>query len=109
MRPHGLRQCGDAWRKRPGAWCNCTGIARPKTGRRISAGQGWSLSIGSHAYDYAKKNSETAMRLVRPDGIVLWHDYGVWDGVARALEELEAARGLGLVNIRGSSWCLARR
>jgi predicted O-methyltransferase YrrM len=58
---------------------------------------------GSHAYDYARKYSETAMRLVKPGGIVLWHDYGVWPGVTRALEELEAARRLGLVNIWGSS------
>ena len=58
---------------------------------------------GSHAYDYARKDSETALRLVRPGGVVLWHDYGVWSGVTQALEELEAARGLGLVNIAGTS------
>ena len=58
---------------------------------------------GSHAYDYAKKDSETAMRLVRPRGIVLWHDYGVWPGVTQALEELEAARRPWLVHIRGTS------
>jgi predicted O-methyltransferase YrrM len=58
---------------------------------------------GSHAYDYARKDSETAMRLVKPGGIVLWHDYGVWPGVTQAIEELEAARRLGLVHIRGSS------
>jgi len=34
---------------------------------------------------------------------VLWHDYGVWSGVTQALEELDAARGLGLVNIAGTS------
>jgi len=43
------------------------------------------------------------MRLVRPGGIVLWHDYGVWPGVTRALDELEAARRFGLANVRGSS------
>ena len=58
---------------------------------------------GSHAHDYAKKDSETAMRLVRPGGVVLWHDYGVWPGVNRALEELESDRHLGLVNIKGTS------
>jgi hypothetical protein len=59
---------------------------------------------GSHAYDYARKDSETAMRLAKPGGIVLWHDYGVWPGVTQAIEELEAARRLGLVHIiRGSS------
>ena len=42
------------------------------------------------------------MRLVRPGGIVLWHDYGVWTASPSALEELEAARQLGLVNISGT-------
>ena len=58
---------------------------------------------GSHAYDYAAGDSETAFRLVAPGGMVIWHDYGVWEGVTRALEDLEAARKLGLRKIRGTS------
>jgi hypothetical protein len=58
---------------------------------------------GSHTYDYAGRDSETAMRLVRPRGVVLWHDYGVWPGVTQALEELETRRNLGLRHIRGTS------
>ncbi len=58
---------------------------------------------GSHAYDYARKDSETAFGLVAPGGMVLWHDYGRWEGVTRALEELEAERGLGLRHIGGTS------
>ena len=58
---------------------------------------------GSHAYEYALADSETAFRLVAPHGVVIWHDYGVWDGVTRALEEIEAARKLGLRHIRGTS------
>jgi predicted O-methyltransferase YrrM len=58
---------------------------------------------GSHAYEYARQDSETAFALVRPGGVVLWHDYGVWPGVTQALEEIEAKRHLGLVNIRGTS------
>ena len=42
-------------------------------------------------------------RVVRPGGLVLWHDYGVWEGVSRALEELEAKCQLGLRHIRGTS------
>jgi predicted O-methyltransferase YrrM len=45
---------------------------------------------GSHAYDYVIADSETALRLVAPQGTVIWHDYGVWEGVTRALEEIEA-------------------
>jgi len=63
---------------------------------------------GSHAYDYVLADSATARRLVAPDGIVLWHDYGVWDGVTRALEELDATARLGLKHIRGTSLVIWR-
>jgi predicted O-methyltransferase YrrM len=98
-----LRQCGAPWRAAAG---------RVRQLHGDSATFDWSAHLGcaglvfvdgSHAYDYAKKDSQTALRLVAPGGIVLWHDYGVWPGVTQALEELEAARSLGLVNIRGSS------
>ena len=98
-----LRSCGNPWR---------TYAERVVQLRGDSATFDWSPHLGraglvfvdgSHAYDYAKKDSETALRLARPGGIVLWHDYGVWPGVTQALEELEAARGLGLVNISGTS------
>ena len=58
---------------------------------------------GSHAYDYAMADSDTAFRLVAPNGLVIWHDYGVWEGVTRALEEIEASRKLGLRHISGTS------
>ncbi len=66
-----LRQCGDAWRAAAGRVVQMHGD---------SATFDWSAHLGradlvfvdgSHAYDYAKKDSETAMRLVRPGGIVL--------------------------------------
>jgi hypothetical protein len=58
---------------------------------------------GSHAYDYVRRDSATAMRLVTKGGLVLWHDYGRWEGVSRALDELEAERRLGLRHIAGTS------
>lgn len=98
-----LRQCAEPWRSFAG---------RVRQLHGDSATYDWSAHLGraglvfvdgSHAYDYARKDSETAMRLVRPGGIILWHDYGVWPGVTQALEELDASRKLGLVNIRGTS------
>ena len=49
---------------------------------------------GAHSYEYVLKDSETAMRLVRPGGVILWHDYlpagpTAWPGVTKALEELQ--------------------
>jgi len=58
---------------------------------------------GSHAYEYALADSDTAFKLVAPHGVVIWHDYGVWDGVTRALEEIEENRKLGLRHVRGTS------
>ncbi len=58
---------------------------------------------GSHAFDYVKADSATALKLVRKGGCVVWHDYGVWEGVTRALEEIEAEQHLGLRYIKGTS------
>jgi predicted O-methyltransferase YrrM len=58
---------------------------------------------GSHAYDYVMADTATALSLIAPKGVVIWHDYGVWDGVTRALEEIEASRHLGLRHVRGTS------
>lgn len=58
---------------------------------------------GSHAYGYVLKDSETALRLRNTKGIIIWHDYGVWEGVTRALEELEERTGAGLYHLYGTS------
>ncbi len=58
---------------------------------------------GSHAHDYVLADTETAFRLVTQKGVVIWHDYGVWEGVTRALGQIEASRHLGLRHVRGTS------
>lgn len=58
---------------------------------------------GSHAHDYVIADTDTALRLTAQKGVVIWHDYGVWEGVTRALEEIEASRHLGLRHVRGTS------
>lgn len=46
---------------------------------------------GSHAYSYVVNDSAKALRMVRPGGLVLWHDYSPeCPGVFRALNELSA-------------------
>ena len=64
---------------------------------------------GSHAYEYVIADSGTALRLVADKGMVIWHDYGVWEGVTRALEEIEASRRLGLRHVRGTSLVVWRK
>jgi len=98
-----LRQCGEAWRPAASRVVQLHGDSATFDWSAHVGRAGLVFVDGSHAYDYAKKDSDTAMRLVKPGGMVLWHDYGVWPGVTQALEELDAARQLGLLNIRGTS------
>lgn len=53
---------------------------------------------GSHAYSYVKSDTEKALEMVAPGGIILWHDYqplrrSVRD-VCRALDELARSHSL---------------
>ncbi len=58
---------------------------------------------GSHAYDYVLSDTYAAMKMVKKGGVIIWHDYGIWDGVTRALEEIEDKEQMGLKNIGGTS------
>jgi hypothetical protein len=58
---------------------------------------------GSHSYDYVMSDSQAAMKLAAGGGVVVWHDYGVWEDVTRALDELEQRERYGLRNISGTS------
>ena len=57
---------------------------------------------GSHGYSYVVSDSGKALRMVRPGGLVLWHDYSPESaGVFRALNEL--ARRVPLTHIQGTT------
>lgn len=58
---------------------------------------------GSHVYDYAVSDTKEALKMVAKGGVIIWHDYGIWDGVTKSLEEIEIASKLGLKNIDGTS------
>ena len=58
---------------------------------------------GSHAYEYALSDPYAAMKMVKKRGVIIWHDYGIWEGVTRALEEIEEKEKIGLKNISGTS------
>jgi predicted O-methyltransferase YrrM len=65
---------------------------------------------GSHAYSYVVSDSEKALELVAPGGLVLWHDYAGprhAPGVYRALNELSAR--LPLARIEGTTLVAHRR
>lgn len=64
---------------------------------------------GSHAKSYVESDSRKALRLARPGGLVLWHDYRgpVLPGVYETLNAL--ARDLPLVHVAGTSLVAYRR
>jgi predicted O-methyltransferase YrrM len=64
---------------------------------------------GSHAYDYVVSDTVNALRLIRAGGVIVWHDYGVWEGVTRGLEEIEESQRLGLQHIEGTSLVFWRK
>jgi predicted O-methyltransferase YrrM len=53
---------------------------------------------GSHAYSYVKSDSEKALRMLRPGGLLLWHDYDKGNiatgDVYKYLNELSKVRPL---------------
>lgn len=63
---------------------------------------------GSHTYENVRNDCDVAFRLVAPGGMIIWHDYGVWEEVTRVLDEIEMAKGLGLRHIRGTSLVIWR-
>lgn len=61
---------------------------------------------GSHAYEYVLKDSESALKIIKPGGIILFHDYNTsWPGVTKALNELyqNDSRFKNLKHISGTS------
>jgi predicted O-methyltransferase YrrM len=56
---------------------------------------------GSHTYEYVINDSLHAMRMLRGgQGLIVWHDYSRWDGVTRALNELQRKESF----FAGLSW-----
>ena len=61
---------------------------------------------GSHAYEYVLSDSERALALLHGRaGTIVWHDYGEWTGVTRALDKLATtdARFADLRAIEGTT------
>lgn len=45
---------------------------------------------GSHAYAYVLSDSRSALYMAAPGAMIVWHDYGEWPDVTRALNELSS-------------------
>lgn len=98
-----FRECAPPWRTAAGRITQLIGDSATFDWTPYAGRAGLVFVDGSHAYEYVAKDSETALQLVAKGGLVLWHDYGRWEGVSRALDELEVERRLGLRHIAGTS------
>jgi predicted O-methyltransferase YrrM len=61
---------------------------------------------GAHSHDYVRNDSRHALQLLRHGrGLILWHDYLMWEGVTSALNELYTSGGAfqNLRHIKGTS------
>lgn len=63
---------------------------------------------GSHAYDYVLSDSQAALQLAAPGAMIVWHDYGEWPDVTRALHDLAARdpRFARLTHVGGTALAL---
>jgi len=98
-----FRSCAPAWQGAARRITQLLGDSATFDWSPYAGRAGLVFVDGSHAYEYVQKDSETAMRLIAKGGMVLWHDYGRWERVSRALEQFEAQRRLGLRHIAGTS------
>ncbi len=65
---------------------------------------------GAHHYDAARSDSENALRMARPGGLVVWHDfanYGDYNDVTRAV--LDSVPGDRVVQIESSQLAVYRK
>jgi predicted O-methyltransferase YrrM len=65
---------------------------------------------GSHARSYVESDSRKALNLVRPGGLILWHDYRGPRAVPGVYEELNVlSQTLPLRHVRGTSFVVYRK
>lgn len=64
------------------------------------------LIDAGHDYESAKADTETALKLLSPNGVAVWDDYQIgWPGVVRAVEET----GVAVVRIAGTDFAVYDR
>ena len=68
---------------------------------------------GSHSYEYVLSDTEAAWKMVKPGGLILWHDYDSrwWPGVTRALNQLQSQdpRFRNLRHVQNTALCFMER
>lgn len=64
---------------------------------------------GSHAYQYVKSDTNTALRIIKPGGWIIWHDYNngfFWPEVRRYLKNSSST--MKIYRIKGTMFAIAQ-
>jgi len=64
---------------------------------------------GSHAYEYVKSDTDSALRIVKPGGWIIWHDYNdgfFWPEVRRYLKEVSGT--MKIYRIKGTMFAISQ-
>ena len=68
---------------------------------------------GAHSYEYVLSDTEAAWKMVKPGGLILWHDYDSrwWPGVTRALNQLQGQdpRFAAIRHVENTALCFMER
>lgn len=57
------------------------------------------LVDGGHSYECVHADSESALRMLAPGGIVVWDDYGCWSSVAQAVDDVARVHGVSVIQL----------
>lgn len=52
----------------------------------------------SHSYSYVKADTQAALKMLSPDGTILWHDYPTYPGIFAYLNELALEQHLRIMH-----------
>ena len=57
---------------------------------------------GSHSYSYVKNDTEAALRMLGPRGVIVWDDYPGYRGVYAYLQEFAHRMDATLLHLNGT-------
>ena len=62
---------------------------------------------GCHYYDYVKTDSENAFKHTTPEGVIIWHDYGMIKDISRAVDEF--SKKMDIKVIKGTRLAIGKK
>jgi hypothetical protein len=65
------------------------------------------LIDGCHHYDYVKMDTQNSFKHLAPDGVIVWHDYGMIKDVSRLVDEV--AKKHNVFSLRGTRIAVYRK